>query len=276
MMMPHFIRHVVPSLLVFVLAVSLTVPGVPVAAQDRFNCDDFASQPEAQAELDRTAPDDPSGLDRDEDGIACESEFDLTTADEQDGAAAGDPSEPRERAGAAADRREPTPAPSPNPTPNPTPNPNPPQEDSAAQTDVLVRVEGCAVVAISSRSVAAAGCPGGQSIVFHIPDDAPDLESGVIFNHAAPVAADVGSGADLAASTRSSTSPRETARTSQTRERERTAEGDETPSNKDKDKDKKKNKSDSNSESSQKGKKDKKGKNGKKSNGSKKGKNRSR
>jgi hypothetical protein len=270
--MLNLIRHVSRGLLLLFLAVLVALAGVPVAAQDRFNCDDFASQPEAQAELDRTAPDDPSGLDRDEDGIACESEFDLTSADEQDGAAAGETSEPRDRARAAADRRDPAPAPNPNPIL--TPNPNPSQEDSAAPTDVLVRVEGCAVVAISARSVAAAGCPGGQSIVFHIPDDAPDLESAVIFNHAAPVAADPGSGADLAASSRSSASTRETARSSQTRERQRSAEGDETTSNKDKDKNK--NKSDSTSKSSQKGKKDKKDKNGKKSNGGKKGKNRSK
>ncbi len=268
--MLNLIRHVSRGLLLLFLAALVALAGVPVAAQDRFNCDDFASQSEAQTELDRTAPDDPSGLDRDEDGIACESEFDLTSADERDGAAAGATREPRDRARAAAERRDPAPAP--NPNPNLTPNPNPSQEDSAAPTDVLVRVEGCAVVAISARSVAAAGCPGGQSIVFHIPDDAPDLESAVIFNHAAPVAADPGSGVDLAASTRSSASTRETARTSQTREREQTAEGDETTSNKDKNK----NKRDSTSKSSQKGKKDKKGKNGKKSNGGKKGKNRSK
>jgi hypothetical protein len=268
MTMLDFIRHVSRGLLLLFLAALVALAGVPVAAQDRFNCDDFASQAEAQAELDRTAPDDPSGLDRDEDGIACETEFDLTSADEQDGAAAGETSEPRDRARAAADRRDRAPAP--NPNPNLTPNPNPSQEDSAPPTDVLVRVEGCAVVAISARSVAAAGCPGGQSIVFHIPDDAPDLESAVILNHAAPVAADPGSGADLAASTRSSASTRETARMSQTRERERTAEGDETTSNKDK------NKRDSTSKSSHKGKKDKKDKGGKKSNGGKKGKNRSK
>ena len=255
------IRHVSRGLLLLVLALLVALTGVPVSAQDRFNCDDFASQPEAQAELDRTAPDDPSGLDRDADGIACESEFDLTSADEQDGGAADETSEPRGRASAATDQREPTPAP--NTTPNLTPAS--PPEDGSAPSDVLARVEGCAVVAISARSVAAAGCPGGQSMVFHIPDDAPALESAVIFNHAAPVAADPGSGADLAASTRSSTSPRETARTSRTRERQRTAEGDETSSNNDKNKDK--------SKSSQKGKKDKKDKNGKKSNGGKKGNN---
>jgi Excalibur calcium-binding domain len=41
------------------------------AAQDVFNCSDFATQEEAQAELDR-APSDPNNLDADNDGIACE------------------------------------------------------------------------------------------------------------------------------------------------------------------------------------------------------------
>ncbi len=42
-------------------------------AQDTLNCDDFASQAEAQAEL-RADPSDPNGLDgNDDDGIACES-----------------------------------------------------------------------------------------------------------------------------------------------------------------------------------------------------------
>ncbi|MEJ5914221.1 excalibur calcium-binding domain-containing protein [Pseudokineococcus sp. 1T1Z-3] len=41
------------------------------ARGDRFSCSDFASQPEAQAELDRD-PADPSRLDGDGDGIACE------------------------------------------------------------------------------------------------------------------------------------------------------------------------------------------------------------
>ena len=47
---------------------------IPVAfAQDVQNCEDFATQAEAQAEL-RSDPSDPSGLDgSDDDGIACES-----------------------------------------------------------------------------------------------------------------------------------------------------------------------------------------------------------
>lgn len=40
-------------------------------AQNNLNCDDFPSQADAQDEL-RRDPSDPNGLDRDDDGIACE------------------------------------------------------------------------------------------------------------------------------------------------------------------------------------------------------------
>ena len=43
----------------------------PALAQDTRNCDDFTFQEEAQAVLDQD-PDDPNGLDSDNDGIACE------------------------------------------------------------------------------------------------------------------------------------------------------------------------------------------------------------
>ena len=43
----------------------------PAAAQDQYNCEDFDSQKEAQAELDRD-PSDPSNLDADNDGMACD------------------------------------------------------------------------------------------------------------------------------------------------------------------------------------------------------------
>ena len=54
-------------------AASLVVLLVPVeaGAQDIFNCDNFRSQEEAQAELNRD-PSDPNGLDADGNGIACE------------------------------------------------------------------------------------------------------------------------------------------------------------------------------------------------------------
>lgn len=43
----------------------------PAQAQDDLDCDDFATQQEAQAEYDAD-PSDPNGLDADNDGIACE------------------------------------------------------------------------------------------------------------------------------------------------------------------------------------------------------------
>ena len=50
-------------------ALSLTFSGTAQAAD--LNCSDFATQQLAQAEYDRD-PSDPNGLDRDDDGIACE------------------------------------------------------------------------------------------------------------------------------------------------------------------------------------------------------------
>lgn len=52
--------------------VVLLVVAAPAFAQADLNCDDFATQAEAQAELDRDRSD-PYGLDRDSDGVACES-----------------------------------------------------------------------------------------------------------------------------------------------------------------------------------------------------------
>src|SRR5215212_5202351 len=53
-------------------AASMTWEFMPRAsAQNDLNCDDFPFQEDAQAVLDRD-PSDPNGLDRDNDGIACE------------------------------------------------------------------------------------------------------------------------------------------------------------------------------------------------------------
>lgn len=55
------------------LAVLAVAPGNLAFAQADLDCDDFASQAEAQAAL-RANPSDPNGLDgNDDDGIACES-----------------------------------------------------------------------------------------------------------------------------------------------------------------------------------------------------------
>jgi Excalibur calcium-binding domain len=67
-------------------AAMVLVPGILIGpseaqAQDQFDCASFGSQESAQAELERD-PSDPSNLDADNDGIACE-DFDY------DGSAAG-------------------------------------------------------------------------------------------------------------------------------------------------------------------------------------------
>jgi len=51
-------------------AVSFSVAG-PAAAADRFNCSDFATQPQAQAQLNMDRSD-PNRLDANHNGIACE------------------------------------------------------------------------------------------------------------------------------------------------------------------------------------------------------------
>ena len=54
-------------------ALLIALWAAPAEAQDTLNCDDFATQEEAQAELERD-PSDPNGLDgNDNDGRACES-----------------------------------------------------------------------------------------------------------------------------------------------------------------------------------------------------------
>jgi micrococcal nuclease len=47
--------------------------GLDLGDDDR-NCDDFGSQEEAQAFYEAAGPGDPHGLDRDDDGRACESD----------------------------------------------------------------------------------------------------------------------------------------------------------------------------------------------------------
>ena len=53
------------------LALGLLVGAGPAHAQDALNCDDFANQEQAQANL-AANPSDPNRLDTDNDGVACE------------------------------------------------------------------------------------------------------------------------------------------------------------------------------------------------------------
>jgi hypothetical protein len=170
--------------LVAALVLSVAWPAAPLSAQrDRYNCDDFATQAEAQAELDRTAPADPSGLDADADGIACESAFGL-------------PAQPAPRERPRRDERGRRAAAADEPLDPPPPQDAPPPEGAASTADstdipadVLARVEGCAVVAVSARAVSAAGCPGVGAVAFRIPDDQPELPGTAIINPGAPFAA---------------------------------------------------------------------------------------
>lgn len=62
------------ALAVVVMAGSLTMLSAPAYADHGLNCPDFDTQAEAQAYLEER-PSDPEGLDRDNDGIACETHF---------------------------------------------------------------------------------------------------------------------------------------------------------------------------------------------------------
>lgn len=86
-----------------VIAAAIIVLGaLPAAAQqDRFNCEDYETQAAAQRNLDRN-PDDPNGLDGNNDGQACEEFFEGT-----DGGGAPTPN--RERP-AQEDTAQPAPA----------------------------------------------------------------------------------------------------------------------------------------------------------------------
>ncbi|HYI61047.1 MAG TPA: excalibur calcium-binding domain-containing protein [Acidimicrobiales bacterium] len=53
------------------LAAFTLLSASPAGAQTDLNCEDFATQEEAQAELD-SDPSDPHGLDGDNDGVACQ------------------------------------------------------------------------------------------------------------------------------------------------------------------------------------------------------------
>jgi len=72
----------------FTAALSLTVSGTAHAAD--LNCSDFATQQEAQGAYNAT-PGDPNDLDRDDDGIACESLVSGGSGQAEDGTTMGTP-----------------------------------------------------------------------------------------------------------------------------------------------------------------------------------------
>ena len=154
---------------------------VPSSAQDQGdkNCADFATQIDAQSSLNTSYPNDPNGLDQDSDGVACEDYFKLS--DEE--AARVVP------ANLASSAVQSTPAPIPGPeAPSSLDNGGPTPDTGSATTssrieppaDLMAQVATCEVVAVSSRSIAAAGCPGTGSIVLRPPAGTPRMRSQVI------------------------------------------------------------------------------------------------
>jgi hypothetical protein len=179
-------RVLAPLLVVGLVAVGGAKPASG-AKGDTLNCSDFNSQAEAQAELDRTFPDDPNNLDSNGNGVACEDEFNLSADEIAAITPAGQSSDSQSRNGTKGGRKaKSTPEPSPTetltaePAPESTPEPAANLQDMQLPADILQLVDGCAVISISERDVAAAGCPGAGTIVFSVPPGEPDLTPGII------------------------------------------------------------------------------------------------
>lgn len=153
----------------------LTLVYVDLRAQADLNCDNFADQAESQASLNGTYPEDPNRLDRDKDWIACEDFFELTAEEEARVVPAN----------LVNGQMAPTPAP---PQAPPQANSAPAPVSTTIGTgsridppaDLMAQVASCEVVAVSSRSIAAAGCPGIGTIVLRPPAGTPRLRSQVI------------------------------------------------------------------------------------------------
>jgi hypothetical protein len=153
-------------------------------AQGDLNCSDFATQEEAQSELDRTFPEDPNRLDTDEDGIACETQFGLDEGNANSGNATSDDEEAPVPEPVAPDPLD-GPLPEPEPVAAPARGPSPTSGGdrlASLPADILSRVTNCTVIAVSRRGVAAAGCPGVGSLTLRIPADAPPMIPTVVIN----------------------------------------------------------------------------------------------
>lgn len=190
----------------------LSFAGIDTRAQADLNCDDFANQAEAQASLNGTYPEDPNGLDRDTDWIACEDFFDLTAEEEARVVPANLAS------GATVTTSTPTPAP---PAANTTPAPVATTTGTGSRidppADLMVQVASCEVVAVSSRSIAAAGCPGIGTVILRPPVGTPRMRSQVIIRPGAAL----GSQNEQAVSSAQVAHPDDTAKKRGRDERER-------------------------------------------------------
>lgn len=167
----------------------LTLAGMQAGAQADLNCGDFATQRDAQVSLNNSYPDDPNRLDADKDWIACEDFFKLTDAE----AARVVPSNLVNAAG----RPTPTPKTEPARPPKaddaaPAPLPTPASTGTSSRidppADLMAQVASCEVVAVSSRSIAAAGCPGVGSLVLRPPAGTPRMRSQIIIRPGASLA----------------------------------------------------------------------------------------
>lgn len=153
----------------------LSFAGIDTRAQADLNCDDFANQAEAQASLNDTYPEDPNGLDRDTDWIACEDFFELTAEEEARVVPANLAS------GASVTTSTPAPAlPAANSPPTPVATTTGTGSRIDPPADLMVQVASCEVVAVSSRSIAAAGCPGIGTVILRPPVGTPRMRSQVI------------------------------------------------------------------------------------------------
>jgi hypothetical protein len=179
--------------MVMVALASVIVSPMPAVAQMEYDfnsdgkvtCADFEEEfpdtfTDEATEALRQYPDDLSDLNRDseDDDIACE----------------GQPAS------------EPTPEPTQAPeSPAPEPGAEAPAttspEAADVPADVMARVEGCAVVAISPHDLVGAGCPGVGVVTYHVPDGAPLLQGTVIMNPGAAQAAEAGRAPESTAAT---------------------------------------------------------------------------
>lgn len=195
------------AIAVTIITCAVTVPSfsMPATAQDRYNCDSFPNQAAAQAEYERDKSD-PYGLDGvrgptpgGDAGIACESVFGII----EDYGSSGltpETSEYPAAPGAIYGNADPAPL----STEEPTPDPEVSTSSNAAPSDIMSQVEGCAVIAISARSIAAAGCPGVGSIAIRIPSDAPSMPGTVIISPQSTLPTGSNAGQTITTSSRSS------------------------------------------------------------------------
>lgn len=172
------------------LALQLVVSASAALAQDDENCKDFASQPEAQNSLNMSYPEDPDGLDADGDWIACEDFFGLSEKEARQVIPA-DKVNQASNSASDTDGIDPLDGTPPD-TSTPAPASEPATTTSAVDVpaEIMARVEKCEVITVSTRSVAAAGCPGVGTIIERLPAGSPRMRPRVIIHPGAALVRD--------------------------------------------------------------------------------------